>query len=75
MVVEILRHIRMISNSDSVHSLSLFSAAPLGIHTVRHLDPHSHYPDTELTSPYPILLMLNARLRSNNYQSIKVSIL
>ena len=32
---------------------------------------HSHYPDTELTSPSLVLVMLGAKLGSDNYQFCK----
>ena len=36
---------------------------------------HSHYPDTEPTTPHPILLMPNARLGSDKYQFYKSLVL
>ena len=56
---------------DSAHSWLLDSAASLeheaaGIMT--YYPTQSHYPDTERTSPCPILIMLSARLVSDKYQ-------
>ena len=47
-----------------------YSATPLGNQPVRTLTQYptqSYYPDTDLTSPCPILLVLNARLGSKEY--------
>ena len=57
--------------SDNAHSWRLNSAAPLGNQAagiITQYPPHSHYPDTDLTSPCPILIMLSARLGSDNNQ-------
>ena len=54
-----------------VHSWQLYSAAPLTDHatgTITWYPTQSHYPDTELPSPCPILLMPSARLCSDKYQ-------
>ena len=51
----------------TMHSWWLYSAAPLG-HQFMVLVASSHYPDTEPTSPFPILIMLSAWLGSDNYQ-------
>ena len=51
---------------DSVHSLWLYSAASLEhqvTSTMTCYPTQPHYPDTEPTSPCPILIMLNARPR------------
>ena len=51
--------------------LSCDSAAPLGnqaTSTMTSYPIQSHYPDTELISPCPILLMPSARLGSDKYQ-------
>ena len=48
----------------------LYNATPLGdqvAHTVTWYPTQSHYPDTQLTSPYPILIMLSTRLGSDKY--------
>ena len=50
-----------------------YSAPPLGnqaTSTMTKYPIQAHYPDsdTELTGPCPILLMLNADLKSGNYQ-------
>ena len=55
---------------DSVHSWQLYSAVPLG-DQVASTWPNtilSHYPDTEPTSPCPILIMPSAWLGSDKYQ-------
>ena len=55
---------------ESVHSLNLYNAAPLGDQTARTMPrfpTQSHYLDAELTSPFPILVMLNVRLGKNKY--------
>ena len=56
---------------DSVHSWELYSAASLehqAAGTMTCYPIESHYPDTELTSPCPILIMPSARLGSDKYQ-------
>ena len=56
---------------DSAQSWQLYSAAPLKDHvssTMTGYPTQSHYPDTEPTSPCPILIMLSAWLGSNKYQ-------
>ena len=55
----------------SAHSWLLYSAASLGhqaASTMTCYPTQSHYPNTELTSPCPIIIMLSARLGSNKYQ-------
>ena len=59
---------------DSAHSWRLYSAVPLGNQTMgimTRFRTQSHYPDTEPTSPCPILLTLTARLDSDTYQFYK----
>ena len=54
-----------------MHSWRLYSAPPLGNRHARTMIPfptQSHYPDTELTSTSPILVMSSARLESDKYQ-------
>ena len=49
---------------DGGHSWRFYSAAPLGNHTVGAITRYStqsHYRETELTSPCPILLMPSTR--------------
>ena len=56
---------------DIGHSWWHYSAAPLGnqaTSTMNWYRIQSHYPNTELTSPYLILLMPSARLRSDKYR-------
>ena len=62
------------STCDSVHSWQLHSAARLGDETtgtMTQLPTQSHYPDTVITNPYPILIMLIARLGREKYQFYK----
>ena len=57
----------------SAHSWRLHSAVPLGDQatgTMTQYPTQSHYPDNVLSSPYPIILMLSARLGSDKYQVI-----
>ena len=49
---------------DRIHSWQLYSTAPLENQAVVRYSTQSQYPDTELTSPYHILLMLSTRLES-----------
>ena len=58
---------------DSAHSWWLYSAAQLGYQAASTMTctTQSHYPDTEPTSPCPILLMLSANLGSDKYQFYK----
>ena len=54
---------------DSAHSLWLYSTASLGHKATMTCYPtQSHYPDTEPTSPCPILIMPSAWLGSDKYQ-------
>ena len=56
---------------DNAHSWRLYCAAPLGDQagwTITWYPTQSHYPDTEPTSPYPLLLMPITWLGSNVYQ-------
>ena len=56
---------------DSAHSRWLYSAAPLGdpVITITQFLTQSHYPETELTSPCPSLVVLpSPRLGSDVYQ-------
>ena len=55
---------------DSVHWWWLYRVVNLESkhNTITRYPTLSHYPDTEVTSPCPILLMLRARLGSNKYQ-------
>ena len=67
----ILATSKVILTSDSAHSWWLYSAAPLenqATRTMTQYPTQSHYPDTEPTSPCPILLMPSARLGSDTYQ-------
>ena len=62
-----------VSICDSLHSWRLYSAAPLGnkaICTMTWYPTQSHYHDTELTSPCPILLIPSAWLGSDNHKSL-----
>ena len=55
----------------SVHLWRLYSAARLGnqvASTMTQFPTQSHYPDTEPTSPCPILIMSSTRLGSDKYQ-------
>ena len=59
---------------DSMHSSWLYSAAPLrdqATITMTWYPTESHYPDTEPTSPCPILKLPSTRLGSYNYQLYK----
>ena len=59
---------------DSGLSMWLYSVTPLGdqaTSTMAQPPTQSHYPDTELTSPCPILVKLARRLGSNKYQLCK----
>ena len=52
----------------------LYSTTPLGSQVAGTMTQHpiqSHYPDTELTSPCPILLISSTRLGSDKYQCNK----
>ena len=56
---------------ESVHSWQPYSAAPLGNQvdtSMTQYPTQSHYPATELTIPYPILLMSCTRLENDKYQ-------
>ena len=56
---------------DSAHSWRLYGAAPLGdqaVSTITWYPIQSQYPDTEPTSPCPILVKPDAWLRSNKYK-------
>ena len=56
---------------DSVQSWQLSSAAPLGDQANSTMTWHptqSNYPDTEATSPYPLLIMPSACLETKLYQ-------
>ena len=56
---------------DSAHSWSLYGAVLLGdqaIDSMTQYPTQSDYPDTELTSYYPIVAMPSARLGSVKYQ-------
>ena len=58
----------------SVHSWWLYSAALLGnqaTSTMTKYPTQSHYPDTVLTSPCPVLIMPKARLESDEFQFYK----
>ena len=58
----------------SVQLWRLYSAATQGVQptaTMNQYPTQSHYPDTELTSPCPILVISNATLRSEKYQFCK----
>ena len=56
---------------DSALTLGLNSASHLGNHatsTMTRYPTQSHFPDTEETSPCPILIMPRTRLGSDKYQ-------
>ena len=56
------------------HSCRLYSATPLGNQVASSMTRYpsqSHYPDTEPTSPCPMLRMLNNWLGSDKYQLYK----
>ena len=60
--------------SYSAHSWWLYSATPLRNQATAIMTlwlTQSHYPDAEPTSPFPILIMLSARLGTSMYQSVK----
>ena len=60
-----------IPTCDSAHSWRLCSAPPLGneaISTMTRYPTQSHYPDTELTNPWPILILLSTWLGNDKYQ-------
>ena len=55
---------------DSMHSWRLYSTVPLGdldVSTMTWYSTQSHNPDTEPTSPCPILIVPSARLGSDKY--------
>ena len=59
---------------DRTPSWQLYHAAPLGnqgIHTITWYPTQSPYPDTDPTSPFPILITPNAWLGSDKYQFYK----
>ena len=59
-----------IPTCDSAHSRRLYSAVPLGrpaVSTMTCYSTQSHYPETNPTSPYPILIMPSAWLEINKY--------
>ena len=61
----------LVQTCDSGHAWRLHSAASLrhqAIGTMTCYHTQSHYPDTEPTSPYHILIMPRAGLESNKYQ-------
>ena len=54
-----------------LYSWELYSAAPVGDQVTSTMSTYptpSHYPDTELTSPFPSLIMPSTRLASTEYQ-------
>ena len=57
---------------DSSHILQVYSIVPLGNQaassTMVKCPTQSHYPNTEPTSPCPMLIMPSARLRSDKYK-------
>ena len=56
---------------DSTHSWYLYSVASFGVQATgirTQFLTKTHYPDTELISPCPILVMQSARIGSNTYQ-------
>ena len=58
------------SGCDSAHSWWLYNAAPLedqSTSTMVWYPTQSHYPDTEPTSPCPILIMWGTRLGNDKY--------
>ena len=59
-----------VPSCDSAHSWRFYSAAPLGnqtASTMTRFPTHSHYPDTDPTSPCPILIMPSTLLGSDKY--------
>ena len=55
----------------SAHSWWLYSAAPLGNQaacTITQYPTQLHYPNIELTNPFPVLLIPSATLGSDKYQ-------
>ena len=62
---------RCVPTYDSVHSWLLYSAVPLGGQATSSMTwypTQPHFTDTEPTCPRPILIMLNAWLRSDKYR-------
>ena len=60
-----------VSTYGSVHLWQLYKGGPLENQvtgTMTCYPTQSHYPDTELTSPCPILIMPRARLENDKYQ-------
>ena len=55
----------------SMQSWQLYSAAILGDQVTVTMTAQSHYPDSELTNPFPILVIPSAMLGSSNYQFCK----
>ena len=53
--------------SDSAHSCILDSAAPLGDQATRAMMPQSHFPVTEASYCFPILIMQNTWVGKNIY--------
>ena len=69
-----VRGLRLVLTCDSVHLWRLYSAALLehqATSTMTCYLTQSHYPDTELTSPCPILIIQSIRLGSDKYQFLK----
>ena len=59
---------------DGVQLWQLYHADPLGYQvadTVSQFPTQSHYPDTELASPCPIIIMPSTRLSSDKSQFCK----
>ena len=64
----------MVPTCKGAHSWWLYNATQLGdqaVGTMTQYPTQSHYPDTELSSSCPILVMPNARLGSNTCQFSK----
>ena len=65
---------RWVPTCDSAHSERIGNAAPLGNYTpgiMSRYPTESHYPDIELPSPCPILLIQSARLGGNKCKFCK----
>ena len=69
------QHLKVLSGRvptcHCAHSWQLYSAASLGHQAASTMTCYLtqlHYPDTESTSPFPIIIMLSTRLGSDKYQ-------
>ena len=66
----VLEKSKVVPRCDRVHG-DFIVLRNQAISTMTHYPTQSHYPDTELTSLYALLLMLSIRPGSNNYQFCK----